>query len=99
MQAEDLAESHTADTPCTAAWHIQNPSSNAQQDHPIANSSKYPTHLNLLAQEYDVYESQQVWLPHLRDVRSRMIDLLNDQEIKALGSAFTKINAGLRSPD
>lgn len=36
---------------------------------------------------------------HLRDVRSRMIDLLNDQEIKALGSAFTKINAGLRSPD
>lgn len=35
---------------------------------------------------------------HLRDVRSRMIDLLNDQEIKALGSAFTKINAGLRSP-
>jgi len=36
---------------------------------------------------------------HLRDVRSRMIDLLNDQEIKALGSAFTKINAGLRFPD
>jgi len=36
---------------------------------------------------------------HLRDVRTRVIDLLNDQEIKALGSAFAKINAGLRSPD
>ena len=33
---------------------------------------------------------------HLRDVRTRVIDLLNDQEIKALGSAFAKINAHLR---
>lgn len=33
---------------------------------------------------------------HLRDVRTRVIDLLNDSEIKALGSAFAKINAHLR---
>ena len=33
---------------------------------------------------------------HLKDVRSRMIDLLNESEIKAIGSAFAKINARLR---
>lgn len=33
---------------------------------------------------------------HLKDVRSRMIDLLNESEIKAIGSAFAKINAHLR---
>ena len=36
---------------------------------------------------------------HLRDVRSRMIDLLNESEIKALGSAFAKINAHLRTTE
>ena len=36
---------------------------------------------------------------HLKDVRSRMIDLLNESEIKALGSAFAKINAHLRSTE
>lgn len=36
---------------------------------------------------------------HLKDVRSRMIDLLNESEIKALGSAFEKINAHLRTTD
>ena len=36
---------------------------------------------------------------HLRDVRSRMIDLLNESEIKALGSAFAKINAHLRATE
>lgn len=36
---------------------------------------------------------------HLKDVRSRMIDLLNESEIKALGSAFTKINAHLRTTE
>jgi len=36
---------------------------------------------------------------HLNDVRSRMIDLLNDSEIKALGSAFAKINAHLRTTE
>ena len=33
---------------------------------------------------------------HLKDVRSRMIDLLNESDIKAIGSAFAKINAHLR---
>ena len=36
---------------------------------------------------------------HLQDVRSRMIDLLNESEIKALGSAFAKINAHLRTTE
>ena len=36
---------------------------------------------------------------HLKDVRSRMIDLLNESEIKALGSAFAKINAHLRATE
>ncbi|MFM1761295.1 MAG: hypothetical protein RL478_905 [Actinomycetota bacterium] len=36
---------------------------------------------------------------HLKDVRSRMIDLLNESEIKALGSAFAKINAHLRTTE
>ena len=36
---------------------------------------------------------------HLRDVRSRMIDLLNESEIKAIGSAFAKINAHLRTTE
>ena len=36
---------------------------------------------------------------HLKDVRSRMIDLLNESEIKAIGSAFAKINAHLRTTD
>ena len=36
---------------------------------------------------------------HLRDVRSRMIDLLNDSEIRAIGSAFAKINAHLRATE
>ena len=36
---------------------------------------------------------------HLKDVRSRMIDLLNDSEIKAIGSAFAKINAHLRATE
>ena len=36
---------------------------------------------------------------HLRDVRSRMIDLLNDSEIKAIGSAFAKINSHLRATE
>ena len=36
---------------------------------------------------------------HIRDVRSRMIDLLNESEIKALGSAFAKINAHLRTTE
>ena len=36
---------------------------------------------------------------HLRDVRSRMIDLLNESEIKAIGSAFAKINAHLRATE
>ena len=36
---------------------------------------------------------------HLKDVRSRMIDLLNESEIKAIGSAFEKINAHLRTTD
>jgi DNA-binding MarR family transcriptional regulator len=35
----------------------------------------------------------------LKDVRSRMIDLLNESEIKAIGSAFEKINAHLRTTD
>jgi DNA-binding MarR family transcriptional regulator len=36
---------------------------------------------------------------HLKDVRSRMIDLLNESEIKAIGSAFAKINAHLRTTE
>ena len=36
---------------------------------------------------------------HLRDVRSRMIDLLNESEIKAIGSAFAKINTHLRATE
>ena len=36
---------------------------------------------------------------HLRDVRSRMIELLNESEIKAIGSAFAKINAHLRTTE
>lgn len=36
---------------------------------------------------------------HLKDVRNRMIDLLNESEIKALGSAFAKINAHLRTTE
>ena len=36
---------------------------------------------------------------HLKDVRSRMIDLLNESEIKAIGSAFAKINAHLRATE
>lgn len=36
---------------------------------------------------------------HLKDVRNRMIDLLNESEIKALGSAFAKINAHLRATE
>ena len=36
---------------------------------------------------------------HLRDVRSRMIDLLNDSEIRAIGSAFAKINSHLRATE
>ena len=36
---------------------------------------------------------------HLKDVRSRMTDLLNESEIKAIGSAFAKINAHLRTTE
>ena len=36
---------------------------------------------------------------HLQDVRSRMIDLLTESEIRALGSAFAKINAQLRATE
>ena len=36
---------------------------------------------------------------HLQDVRSRMIDLLTESELRALGSAFAKINAQLRATE
>ncbi len=46
------------------------------------------------------YEFLQKVAPlHLKDVRSRMIDLLSESEIKALGSAFAKINAHLRATE
>jgi DNA-binding MarR family transcriptional regulator len=36
---------------------------------------------------------------HVKSVRGHMIDLLSDSEIKALGGAFAKIGANLRSAD
>jgi DNA-binding MarR family transcriptional regulator len=36
---------------------------------------------------------------HVKSVRSQMIDLLSESEIKALGSAFAKIGGNLRSAE
>jgi DNA-binding MarR family transcriptional regulator len=36
---------------------------------------------------------------HVKSVRSQMIDLLSDTEIKALGSGFAKIGLNLRSAE
>ena len=36
---------------------------------------------------------------HVKSVRAQMIDLLNDSEIKALGTAFAKIGEHLRTTD
>ena len=36
---------------------------------------------------------------HVKSVRGQMIDLLNESEIKALGTAFAKIGEHLRSAD